>query len=176
MLELLERLAKMARETEPVDHARLGRIHARLAAQYSRLEQPTEALGAYLAALADLRTADPESARRVAWELLRFALVSGRYDETIASAVAAGNSPPDQTALWQVVRAEVQSRLTPERASQALSMLTAVERYPPGPPWTPEVVEELKQLRQRAQELKQSPAQSAPATQTNSAPAVPEPA
>ncbi len=158
-LEALERVAKAVQESEPVDHARLGSLRARIAAQHAQLEQPAEAVAEYLKALPDLR--GTESAPRVAVELLRCALRGGLYDQTVARALTDCDPRPDGTVLWQAVRAEVEPRLTPEGVAEAVAMLAAVESNPPGK-WSNEAQQAIAQLRQRAQRLTQLPAESQP--------------
>jgi HEAT repeat protein len=169
-VELLEQLAKMVEATEPLDRARLGLIRARLAVQRARLEQPSEAVGAFVAALADLHGAKSDAAQRVALELLHYALVNGRYDETVATALAATNPGPDRQALWQAAKAEVESRLTPAGADQALALLAALERFPPQE-WPADARAGLAELRERAQRIKQMTAEATTTSPTASAPA-----
>lgn len=167
-IELLERLAEKVQETEPVDRGRLGLIRARLAAQYVRLEQPAEAVAAYVAALADLRAAKADAVRRVALELLRYALLNARYDQAVGEALAGAMPDNEREVLWQAAKAEIETRLTPAAVDQVLAMLTALEQYPPGA-WPAPAANELRQLRERALQLRSSTPQSAP-TSSSSAP------
>ncbi len=162
-LELLERLARAAADTDPIDHARLGRIRARLAGQYARLGQPAEAINAYIAAIDDLEAARAEGLDRVALDLLRCAIASGQYDARIADLLGRFNSQADTAEFWRAVKAEVEPRLTPDGVDQALAILTAVEAHPPGA-WPTEISRELAQLRERALRLKQpaEPAETQP--------------
>lgn len=168
-LELLVGLAKTLEESNPAERGQLGVIRARIATQHLRLEQRAEAVGQYLEALADLHAAGSPVAQRVSVELLRCALVSGRYDQTVADALSAGKGGADPGALWQVIKAEVEARLTSENVDQALAMLDAIEQHPlrtlPA-----EAAAGLKQLRERAVQLKQAPDESAPQSQPSSAP------
>jgi HEAT repeat protein len=161
-IELLERLVKSIQETEPVDRGRLGLVRARLAAQYVRLEQPADAVAAYVAALADLQAAKSDALHRVALELLRYALLNAQYDQVVAHALAAAIPANERDMLWQAAKTEIESRLTPAGVDQAATMLTALDRYPPGD-WPAPVPAELKQLRERAQQLQPRATQSAPA-------------
>jgi HEAT repeat protein len=165
--ELLERLARMIQEAEPVDRVRLGSVRARLAAQYATLERPAEAIAMYVDALADLHATKADNAGRTALDLLRYSLLSGRYDEFVARALANASSSAPPAALWEMVAAVVEPRLTPEGATQALAMLTAVEEYPPGI-WPDAAKQQLQQMRARALQLK-SP-ESSPASQPTSTP------
>lgn len=167
--ELLERLVKVAAEAEPVDRGRLGLVRARLAALYVQLDRPTDAVTAYLDAIADLRAAKSDASERVTLELLRYALPAGRYDEAIAGMLATANPGPDRATLWQTARSIIEPRLTPDGAEQALAMLAALEKNPPGA-WPADALKELQELRTRALQLKPSPAEAAPTTQVTSSP------
>jgi HEAT repeat protein len=168
-IELLDRLAQTVQGAEPIDHGRLGLIRARLAAQYVRLEQPAEAVAAYIAALVELRTAKSEATRRVALELLRYALLNARYDNTVAEALANAVDASEHAGLWRAAKAEMEARLTPAAADQVLAMLTALEHYPLGV-WPADAAREMSELRAKALQLKPPSAQSAP-TSSASAPA-----
>ncbi len=170
-IELLERLARAGLEIEPVDRGRLGLIRARLAAQYVRLEQPGEAVAAYVAALSDLHVAQSDTRRRVALELLRYTLVNDHYSAAVAEALATAVGTDEQGVLWQTARAEIESRLSASTADQVLSMLAALESYPPGQ-WTPQVTGEINALREQALQLKSS-ATSPVSNSTDLAPASP---
>jgi len=152
-LDLLQRLVKAAQEASTEDPQRLGILRARLAAVQARLGQATDAVAEYLKALGNLRTAKSAAAQRVELELLRCALVEGKYDASVAAAMAGGRPAADPDALWQAIKAEVEPRLTADAAALALAMLEAVERHPPGT-LAPKALEELQQLRERALKLK----------------------
>ena len=174
-VELLEQLAKIVAATEPVDNARLGLVRARLAAQRARLDEPSEAVATYVAALSDLQAAKSDATQRVALELLRYALANGRYDESVAEALATVNPGPQRQALWQAAKAEVESRLTPASVDQVSAMLAALERYPPEE-WPAEARVELKDLRERAVRLKQTATEPATTVPAATAPAATAPA
>jgi HEAT repeat protein len=162
-VELLGNLAQILQQTEPVDRGRLGLIRARLAAQCVRLAQPAEAVSAYVAALDDLHAAKAEAVHRVALELIRYALLNSRYDNTVAEALAgAVPATAERNLLWQAAKAEVEARLTPAGVDQALAMLMALEQHPPGA-WPAEALQELAQLRARAVQMKPPATASAPA-------------
>lgn len=161
--ELLELLANLVADTEPVDHERLGRILAQLADQYARLERPTEARETYIAALTELRAARSAVAAETALQLLRFSLLTGRYDQQVAEVVASGESAPDIAAFLQLVSELIETRLTPEQVDQALAILTALRQHPPTT-WTADADARLQQLEQRAQGIKSPAPQSAPAS------------
>lgn len=167
-VELLQRLVTAAQETEPVDRGRLGLIRARLAGQHVRLDQPTEAVAAYVAALADLHAVGSNAIGPVALDLLRCALASGRYDESVAAALAKALPVAERLALWDAAKTEVEMRLTPAGAGQALAMLAALERCPPGG-WPEEALTELTRLRERAQQITPPPPETAPASPLESA-------
>ena len=169
-LELLERLASGVSGVEPVDRPRLGAIRARIAARQAQLGRPAEAVATYSAALEDLHGDQPSVVQSVAAELLRCALLNGYYDQSVAAALASGNPGPDRAALWNAVKAEIESRMTVAEVDRALAMLDALESNPPGA-WPPQVVEQLANLRAAAQRTKNPPPTSAPASQPTSAPA-----
>jgi HEAT repeat protein len=154
-VELLERLEKAALEADPVDPARLGRVRARLAVQYAKVDKPNEAIAAYLGALDNLSQAKSDTVSRTSLELLRYALSTEHYDAQVAAALGRASPAAERAVLWQAVRAEVESRLTPDGCERALNMLTSVERHPPGA-WPESVLGELQSLRTRAQQIKQS--------------------
>ncbi|MCK4341766.1 MAG: HEAT repeat domain-containing protein [Phycisphaerae bacterium] len=166
-LDLLQRIARVVQESEPVDRGRLGAIRARIAAQHVLLEQPAEAVAEYLRALADLHDGDSE--QRVALELLRLSLRSGRYDQAVAQALGSRNPEPDYKAYWQTIKSEVEPRLTPEGVDQALALLKAVTDNPPGK-WPAEVERSLAELRARATQLKGPPPQPAAPVEPQVAP------
>lgn len=167
MLEFLRQLAKRVQEADATARDRLGVVETRTAALLVELGRPAEAVDAYLAALADLQAAGAATAPRVALDLLRAALAAGRYDQSIASAITTSAPAPGPDEIWQAIVAEVEPRLTPEGADQALAMLSAIAEHPPGV--LP--ADALQELRTRAQRLKQPPSAGAlvPATQAAAA-------
>jgi HEAT repeat protein len=167
-VELLERLVKLSSEAEPPDQARVGAARARLAGHYAQLDRPVDAVTAYCGAISELQAAGSDSCGRTALELLRVALLSGRYDMQVAAAVGGAIGKADRDAVWEVVRTSIEARLTPENLDQALAMITALETNPPGA-WTPEAAEGLRQLRHRAAQIKQVAAGSPAARATNGA-------
>jgi len=163
-LELLQMIEATLAHA-PNARGELGRIRARLAAQCGVLDQPDEALATYLAALGDLHAARSPETDPVAAELLRFALVHDRYDEAVASALAAENPPLDGAAVWQVIRRDIDARLTPDGAGLAIRMLEALKARPPTI-FPREVVEAIHELLQRARAIQATaPTSSAPASQ-----------
>jgi HEAT repeat protein len=163
--ELLERLARMIQDSEPVERARLGGVRARLAAQYVVLDRPAEAIAMYADALADLHAVKAESAGRVALELLRFSLMSGRYDEFVARALANAESSVSATAYFEMIEAVIEARLNTDGPARALAMLKAVSDNPPGA-WPPGAAEKLQTLRERAAQPAPAP-ESGPATRSD---------
>ncbi len=162
--ELLERLIDMAAVGETVDRARLGRLRVRLGTVQVQLGRSSAAVATYAAALADLENGLSEEARRLAIDLLRYALASGCYDGTVAEALCGAGGLPDSDVLWQAAKAEIEPRLTPEAVGQALEMLAALERYPPGT-WSAKAQEEMGWLRRQAQRVGSATPDSAPASQ-----------
>lgn len=162
--EMLSRLVETAAAGESVDRSRLGLLRVRLAAVQTQLRQPTAAVAAYTAALADLASTRPEEARRVASDLLRYALSSGCYDSTAAAALSTASELLDSDLLWQVAKAEIEPRLTPAAVSQALDMLAALERHPPGS-WSAKAQEEMAWLRRQAERIASAAPASAPTSQ-----------
>jgi HEAT repeat protein len=162
-LELLQSLLRTTEQAKPPDRARTGAVRARIAAQYALLEQADEALAEYAKARAELQGTDSEAAQRVAVEMLRYALVSGRYTQTTAEALAGS---ADCTALWQAARQEIEPRLMGEKVDQALVMLKALRDYPPCK-WPAAIEQDIEQTVARAQALKEaakSGAESRPGT------------
>lgn len=153
MSELLERLSRRVGELDPEAHDRQGVIRARVAALRLESGQLEPAFEAYEAALRELHAAGSSSAARVGKELLRAALVHGRYGEGVARALAGGNPGAAPEALWEIIATEIECRLQPETVDQAIAMLDVIEQHPPGP--LP--VDAMAQLRARAAALKQPP-------------------
>jgi len=167
-LELLQSLLRASEQTKPVDRGQTGAVRARIAAQYVVLEQPDEALAEYAKARADLLPTNAEAAQRVAVDMLRCALVNGRYGQSTAEALTAGGNTRDAEALWQAARQEIESRLTADRVDQALVMLKALREFPPGK-WPEAIEQELTRLLSQAQEVKESAkagAESRPGTES----------
>jgi hypothetical protein len=88
-----------------------------------------------------------------------------------AHSMATAVGTDEQGVLWQTARAEIESRLSASTADQVLSMLAALESYPPGQ-WTPQVTGEINALREQALQLKSS-ATSPVSNSTDLAPASP---
>ncbi len=129
-IELL-RAAEKALAAQPDARGELGWVRTRLAEHRVRLGELEEAVSVYLAALEDLHAAEAPELSGVAIELLRIALVSGRYDERIAAALAGNNPAVDGKLLWEGVREEVERRLEPDSVDQAIAMLAALQANPP---------------------------------------------
>lgn len=172
VIEVLS-LTEAALSGQPEARGDLGQIRARIAAERAGSVPPEETVVAYLAALSDLHVAKSPEITRVATDLVRFALVSGRYDEVVATALVNGNPPLDGKALWAGIKGEIESRLNAEQVDQALSMLQALKAHPPAA-LPAEVAGEIDALLRRGQEIKSPPPppppSSAPASQPTSAP------
>ena len=132
VLEMLANLAKIVSETEPTDHVYLGVIQVRVARLYLAAEQPVEAMAAYRLALGELYAGKSERAAAVACELFRLALLGGRYDATVAAALAHDDPSPDYAALWEIARAEIAGRLDSQRIDEGVALLELVAANPPG--------------------------------------------
>lgn len=171
-LDLLHRLLRLAETASPPEKARVGALRARIAAQYVQIEQHAEAIAEYGKALGELRGAGSEVEQRVAQELLRCALVGGRYDQAVADTLAGANPGPDGQSLWAAARSEVELRLTPSGAGQAQAMLEALERYPPGK-WPDAALAELRTLSEQARQLQRAADNSRPETEPSSKPVHP---
>ncbi|MFH1746596.1 MAG: HEAT repeat domain-containing protein [Planctomycetota bacterium] len=170
ILELLT-LIETSLAKVPEAQADLARVRSAIATQRAQLGQVEEAIAGYLAALRDLHATGSAEIPRVSLELLRFALLNGRYDATIADALVNGNPPLDGTMLWSGVKDMVEQRLTPEQVDAAIVMLDVLKTHPPAK-FAPEVVQAIDEMRQRAAVIKNPPPPaSAPASQPTSQPA-----
>jgi len=167
-LDLLQRLLKSAETSNPPDVARVTSLHARIAAQYAQLDQPSDALSEYGKAL-DAAHGEQETTQRIALDMLRYALVSERYDSAAARILATVTPALSPTALWTAVKAEIEMRLTPDAVERAVGMLAAVEQYPPCE-WPPDVAQELSQLRERIGKLREAASKPAAESRPTSAP------
>ena len=110
----------------------LGTIRARLAAIRAQAGQIDDALALYVLAIDDLHAAGAPSLPQTAVDLLRLALSAGRYDATLAAALASENPGLDPAALWDGVAPHIEAAITPERVDEALRMLTQLKANPPG--------------------------------------------
>lgn len=169
VLELLG-LVESALAKVPEARGELGRIRAQIAAQGALLGQTDEAVAGYLAALQDLHAAQSGEIPRVSLELLRFALINGRYDEAVAAALANGNPPLDGMMLWNGIKGEIEQRLAPETVDEALAMLAALKAHPPAA-FSTEVTQAIEDMLRRGAAIKNPPPTSAPASQPASQPA-----
>lgn len=124
-------LVEKALATDAANRAELGRTRARIAAMRCALNQPAEALAAYLAAIDDLAATGATEVSAVAVELLRFALLNDRYDAQVAAALRPERVRLDSTALWNAVHAEVESRVNPDSVERAIATLSAFLITPP---------------------------------------------
>jgi hypothetical protein len=131
LLDLLGRLLAKTQEVAPAARDRLGVIEARMAALHAEAGQVDPALERYRSAVEHLHVAESPALSRVAAAFLRLALVSRKYDASVAAALAAVNPGVSHEALWEAIATEVQALLTPETAEQALELLDAVEAHPP---------------------------------------------
>ena len=100
-----------------------------------------------------MHAASAPEASRVALELLRLALSSGRYDEQLAETLRQINPALDGEALWEGVAAEIERQLAPDAVDHAISMLVALQTNPPTS--MPANVEQAQQeLLRRAYEVR----------------------
>ncbi len=156
-IELLRHLIMMLDDAGPQDRTPIGQARARIAALHVTLGQMPEALDAYRQALADLHGPNSEALHATAAELMRLALLNGRYDQTVAKTLSAGNPGPDHASLWRAVQAAVEPHMTAEHADKALTMLRAVRTHPPGA-WPTEIAQQLEQRIAEAEALAKTPA------------------
>ncbi len=129
-LELLQ-LAEAALAANPARRADLGRVRAAMAAKMVELNRGDDAVAAYTRSLEDLHAVESADITRVSLELLRFALASGRYDQRLAAVFINGNPPLDGAAVWQGLREDIEQRLRPEKAEEAIRMLLSLQEHPP---------------------------------------------
>jgi hypothetical protein len=163
LLQLMERSLAAA----PQSRAELGQVRARIAAERAALSQFDESIAAFLAALADLHAAQSPRVQEVGLQLLRVALLNGRYTEAVAAALANGNPPLDGAELWQALAPHLVALLTPEKAEQLIGMLQALRAQPPAV-FSSSVLDAIDEMLQRARALHSQSASSAPATQPDS--------
>lgn len=178
-LELLQLIEKnLASQSDA--RGELGRIRGAAAAQYAQLEQMDKALETYHKALEDLHAVRSPHCPRVGLDLLRLALLTDRYDESIATLLfktAALNGK----AVWDTLRGEIESRLAAARAAtlqppasaaayngpdgangnretplkgleRTISLLAALQAHPPAR-WPPDVAESITQTLRQARDL-----------------------
>jgi HEAT repeat protein len=147
----------------------LGRIWMRVAAQRAAQKKTDLAIAAYVAAVRDLRAGQAPELAEAGQALVRLALLNGRYDESLATALANGSPALDGTALWAAVRPEVAARLNAEGAGQAIQMLSNLREHPPAA-FSPEVGDDMGALLGKAQALQKPTATSSPTTQAATQP------
>ena len=167
--EFLERFTRRVQEADTVGRDRLGIVRARLAAVRLLLGQAAEAVATYTAAVEDLTLARHPAAPRVALELLRAAIATGRYDEAVATAVAAGTGGGDAAPVWRTVVTEVEARLKSAPADEVLVLLALLERHPPAP-LDADAADLLRRLREQAERVREAAPATAPAKPSETAP------
>jgi hypothetical protein len=128
-VELLQ-LAEGGLATDPARRGELGRVRAAIAARMLDLNRGDEGIATYVRALEDLHAVKSAEIPRVSLELLRYALVSGRYDEQLAGIFVNGNPPLDGAAIWQGLHDDIEQRLRPEKADEAIRMLLSLQAHP----------------------------------------------
>ncbi|QOJ13838.1 MAG: HEAT repeat domain-containing protein [Planctomycetia bacterium] len=130
-LELLQ-LAERAYLSDPREREALGLVRHRIGGALERLAQPADAAEAYRQALTELLSVRSDRAAPVAADLLRTALMAGRYDERVQSALA-GESRPDGAAVWAAFAAPVRELAERDAtgADNAVAMLTTLSATPP---------------------------------------------
>lgn len=131
---------------------KLGEVRVRIAEQRLALQQASDAVGAYVSAIDELRAARPARAAEVAVELLRAALRFEAYDGRVAAALRNGDArlPPQE--IWKVIRAEVEPLVERDTIDRAVTMLSSVVRNPPFSE-NDEVYAALIRLSERAREI-----------------------
>lgn len=161
VIELLQ-LAEQHRDSKPDAGAELGWIRARLAAERAAAGQIDPAIASYIAALGDLGAAQSGDATRVALELLRLALLNGRYDEHIAEVLAGRNPALNGGTLWQGIHGEIEKLIQPDDVDRAIAMLAALETHPPAsmPADTQQLMQEMLQRARAVQSEAQAAAVS----------------
>ena len=109
----------------------LGAARARLATARAQAGQIDDAIALYMLALDDLHTASSPALTQTAIDLLQLALTAGRYDETLAAALASDNPGVDPAVLWDGVAPHLEAGITPEGVDATLRMLTQFQAHPP---------------------------------------------
>jgi HEAT repeat protein len=152
LLQLVE--AKLVGEPTPRPDL-LADVRTDLAAALVGSGQVGAAISAYLAALADVRVANPEAVEGVSLTLLRLALLNARYDDQVAAALGESTIRADAARLWSVAREEIEARSGPDLLPQAIEMVDALAARPPAQ-FGPEILAELADLQSRIRGLQQT--------------------
>jgi HEAT repeat protein len=142
----------------------LGRVWMRVAAQRAAQNKTDPAIAAYVAAVRDLRAGQAPQLAEAAQALVRLALLNGRYDEALATALSNGSPALDGSALWAAVRPELAARLNAADAEQAVQMLSRLREHPPAV-FSPEVNGDIGALLAQAEALRKPTTTSSPTTQ-----------
>lgn len=129
-LELL-RLMESRLAADAAKRGELGALRARIAAQFAASAKLDDAIKTYLQALQDLHAAGSKQIPRVSIELLRLALLNGRYSADVAAALANGNPALDGAAVWERIRADVEARLNRDGVDRAIAILAGMMARPP---------------------------------------------
>jgi HEAT repeat protein len=116
---------------KPGARGELGQVRADLGAQQAALGQIEQSIATYLTAVEDLHAANSPELPHVALDLLRLALLNGRYDAQLAAVLAGENPALDGATLWEGIRSEIEQRLRPEEVGHAIAMLVALQANPP---------------------------------------------
>src|SRR5262249_11260918 len=151
-IELLAAAEKQAVAAN-ASRAELGRIRSRMAVQRIALGQPTEAVAAYAAALDDLNSAHSPDTPRAAADLLRFALLSDKYDGPAATRLASDKLAIDGESLWGEVRPELEALVRRESVDRCISLTTCLAANPPAC-FSAATRQEVDRLSRRARDLR----------------------
>jgi HEAT repeat protein len=151
-IELLQAAEKNL-ASKPEARGELGWVRARLAGQQAAANQIGAAISTYLMALEDLRAAQSPEAARVAFELLRLALLHDRYDAQLATTLANSHPALDGETLWEGLRGEIEQRLQPDEVDRAIAMLVALQTNPPTS-LPADTRQALQEMLQRARQMR----------------------
>ena len=152
-IEVLQAAVKSHNGEAPAN-AELGPLHARLAAEYAATNQIELAVSSYLSAIDNYAVSNPAETSRLAVELLRLAIRTGRYDGQLAAALSDGNSALDGALLWQGIRGEIEQHMKPDEIDQTIATLSALTAHPPTT-MPADAQAAIETLMQRARQIQQ---------------------
>ena len=145
-------IAERKLAADPSELETLGRTRARIAALQVTNDKLDEALASYQQAVTDLRAARSDAAQDAAFELLRLALFSERYDEGLAVFLATDPPAIDGARLWERLRPLIEERMKPELLALALRLLDQLQTTPPVE-WSSDTREDIRRTQQHATDL-----------------------
>ncbi|MBN2447503.1 MAG: HEAT repeat domain-containing protein [Phycisphaerae bacterium] len=146
-IQLLELEAQQLKT--PETRAPLGLVQARIARQQVDLGEIDAALTSFDGALLNLHQAGATEAPAVAAELIRLALLNGRYTDVLAEGIRALNPPLNGQAVWDGLRETLEQRLVPEHAEQTVAALVLLHDVPPIA-WPEGVVRSIEEMTGKA--------------------------